>query len=192
MLTGEIIPNNTLIIQSRCLWRFFLRTGFQLASDNIHSTATNRVVGGDIVDRSQSLFYLYLRSITVKLVRLGWKKSFEVVEWTRFHLKMGAVLDYYFQAGLDYQFQSRFPNISGDLIQYWGSKAILGSQSESQRTISRKEMSLNIQEFLSPNCALFFLFFLRNLFVNSTYWGIWLLGFRGFVVKISCHQLRAT
>ena len=28
---------------------------------------------------------------------------------------MEAVLDYYFQAGLDYQFQSRFPNISGDL-----------------------------------------------------------------------------
>ena len=47
-------------------------------------------------------------------------------------------------------------------------------------------MSHNIQELLSPNCALFFLFFLRNLFVNSTYWGIWLLGFRGFVVKISC------
>ena len=62
----------------------------------------------------------------------------------------------------------------------------MGSQSESQRTISRKEMSHNIQELLSPNCALFFLFFLRNLFVNSTYWGIWLLGFRGFVVKISC------
>ena len=192
MLTGEIIPNNTLIIQSRCLWRFFLRTGFQLASDNIHSTATNRAVGGEIVDRSQSLFYSYLRSITVKLVRLGWKKSFEVVVLTRFHRKMEAVLDYYFQAGLDYQFQSRFPNIPGDLIQYWGSKAILGSQSESQRTIWRNEMSLNIQEFLSPNCALFFLFFLRNLFVNSTYWGIWLQAFRGFVVKISRSQLRTT
>ena len=144
------------------------------------------------VDRSQSLFYSYLRNITIKLARLGWKKSFEVVVLTRFHRKMEAVLDYYFQAGLDYQFQSRFPNIPGDLIQYWGSKAILGSQSESQRTISRKEMSLNIQEFLSPNCALFFLFFLRNLFVNSTYWGIWLLGFRGFVVKISRSQLRTT
>ena len=47
-------------------------------------------------------------------------------------------------------------------------------------------MSHNIQELLSPNCALFFLFFLRNLFVNSTYWGIWLQAFRGFVVKISC------
>ena len=141
----EIIPNNTFIIQSRCVWRFFLRTGSQLTSDNIQTTTTIRAIGSEIVDQSQSLFYSYLRNITVKLARLGWKKPFEVVGLTRIHLKMEAVLlDYYFQAGLDYKFQSRFPNISGDLIQYWGSKVILGSQSESQRTIWRNEMSLNI------------------------------------------------